>query len=322
MLLLVHGTFSSTIGSFGALTAIKEGRDFLASALAEYDAVLGFDHRTLSVDPAGECWQEILQRLQSIAWPRAPEIEIVAYSRGGLVARSLVEQLLPRSGGRRNVGRMVFVGCTNGGTALAEPENWHRFADHYTNFALAANARALVDSRRATLDSDRRAGDSRRGRIGEGAGERRGDTDVVPGLAAMEPDGAVRQGDQPDQRGTIAAAAAKFYAITANFEAGQALKQRRRAGVPTKLLMRIADWGADEVYGEDNDLVVHVRAMTEIDRRRAQSSSRIGSSTARTASSITRTISISPPPPTNSQPGSSSLRPVRRRRSAARRERR
>ena len=51
VLLLVHGTFDSTVGAFGALAATEAGADFLTQALGDYDAVVGFDHRTLSVDP-------------------------------------------------------------------------------------------------------------------------------------------------------------------------------------------------------------------------------------------------------------------------------
>ena len=54
---------------------------------------------------------------------------MIAYSRGGLIARSLIEHLLPTGGWGATVGRVVFVGCTNGGNALAEPDNWRRFAD-------------------------------------------------------------------------------------------------------------------------------------------------------------------------------------------------
>lgn len=47
VLLFVHGTFSSTVGAFGALSATPWGRSMLEACLAKYDAILGFDHRTL-----------------------------------------------------------------------------------------------------------------------------------------------------------------------------------------------------------------------------------------------------------------------------------
>ncbi len=51
ILLFVHGTFSSTLGAFGALGATPWGKSFLQSALESYDAVIGFNHATLSEDP-------------------------------------------------------------------------------------------------------------------------------------------------------------------------------------------------------------------------------------------------------------------------------
>jgi hypothetical protein len=51
ILLFVHGTFSSTVGAFGMLSSTPEGRKFLEAADRSYDAVIGFDHRTLSRDP-------------------------------------------------------------------------------------------------------------------------------------------------------------------------------------------------------------------------------------------------------------------------------
>ncbi len=51
VLLFVHGTFSSTIGGYGGLAATPWGAEFLSAARVNYDAVIGFDHPTLSDDP-------------------------------------------------------------------------------------------------------------------------------------------------------------------------------------------------------------------------------------------------------------------------------
>ena len=61
----VHGTFDSTVGAFGALAATEAGRDFLTQALGDYDAVIGFDHRTLSVDPL-ENARELADRADAV----------------------------------------------------------------------------------------------------------------------------------------------------------------------------------------------------------------------------------------------------------------
>ncbi|NIR37557.1 MAG: hypothetical protein GWN07_16760, partial [Actinobacteria bacterium] len=98
-------------------------------ALARYDAVLGFDHRTLGVDPL-ENAEELLAELTRL--PAGGIVfDAVCHSRGGLVLRSLIEHLLPASGLDTRFERAVFVGSTNGGTALADRENWHRLIDLY-----------------------------------------------------------------------------------------------------------------------------------------------------------------------------------------------
>ncbi len=55
VLLLVHGTFSSTVGAFAPMGLVPGAEGFLPTVLSAYDAVLGYDHRTLSVDPLTEC---------------------------------------------------------------------------------------------------------------------------------------------------------------------------------------------------------------------------------------------------------------------------
>src|SRR5881409_642139 len=72
ILLLVHGSFSSTLGSFGALGLSAWGRAFLAMTRARYDGIVGYDHRTLSSDPMQNA-QDLLGRLEGAT---APSLEI------------------------------------------------------------------------------------------------------------------------------------------------------------------------------------------------------------------------------------------------------
>ena len=64
LLLFVHGTFSSTVGAFGALGIDQNGQGFLRTAISSYDAVIGFDHKTLSLDPR-ENAEDLLARLRT-----------------------------------------------------------------------------------------------------------------------------------------------------------------------------------------------------------------------------------------------------------------
>ena len=65
---------------------------------------------------------------------------MITHSRGGLVTRSFVEQVLPSSGWPARVDNIVFVASTNAGTHLADPERWSDLVDLYTNLA-AVSAR-------------------------------------------------------------------------------------------------------------------------------------------------------------------------------------
>ena len=211
ILLAIHGTFSSTTGGFGGLAAHTWGRELLSAAAGEYDAVIGYDHRTLSVDPL-ENASDLLERLRPAELRHAPQLDVIAHSRGGLVARSLTEHLLPlERDGRPAVGRIVFVACTNGGTLLASPAHWKAFVDLYTNLAMAASR--LIDLAAPPL-----VGSVTRGAVSGvgalvkylvGAAVEGGD---VPGLAAMNPAGAFVKainGTQPGQPICPAAAASR-----------------------------------------------------------------------------------------------------------------
>lgn len=141
VLLFIHGTFSSTAGSYGALGATPWGQAFLEGALASYDAVVGFDHATLGDDPR-ENANDLWRRLKTEAFPLPPALDVIAFSRGGLVFRYFAEELLPRLTPAPMLDRTVFVGCTLSGTELASPQNWEQLLALYTNLA-AGLARAL-----------------------------------------------------------------------------------------------------------------------------------------------------------------------------------
>ena len=97
VLLFVHGTFSSTVGAFGVLAASEDGRGFLGTLISAYDAVIGFDHKTLSVDPKQNA-EALLKRLKKHQPGSDFVIDVITHSRGGLVTRSFVEQVLPPDG--------------------------------------------------------------------------------------------------------------------------------------------------------------------------------------------------------------------------------
>ncbi len=250
LLLLVHGTFSSTRGSFGGLCT-GEGPDALRRLLAGYDGVFGVDHRTLSRWPR-ENAEAIRDLLLAQLWPEPPEVDVICFSRGGLVARELIERVLPASGWRGRINRVICVATTNAGTELARAENWRELVDTYTTLACTAMrglgllggglagliGGEVVSAVGALVQAIATCG------ITEGA---------VPGLAAMDPDGALvrdlNRGALPEGPGP------RYYAISSCFDTSlpggvaglTAYAQRMLAGRVTARLYR----------GAASDLVVN-----------------------------------------------------------------
>ena len=264
VLLWVHGTFSSTMGSFGGLSLTPHGKGLLKAALATYDAVIGFDHATLSVTPMQNA-SDLLARLERQKWPRPPIFDAVAYSRGGLVFRSLVESALPASKFEYVVNRAIFVACTNAGTELARRRNWDRLIDRYTN--LAAGASNAIGMLSGSPVGARILGEAIRG-VGafvKALAVAALDENGVPGLEAMDPAGAfVRQlndlqAGQPQPEGSF------YCVLTSNFDPQEAERNGSTPEFSPTWWLRLADKPVDELIGKDNDLVVDVESMSKID---------------------------------------------------------
>nr|WP_147443504.1 CHAT domain-containing protein [Corallococcus sicarius] len=261
ILLWVHGTFSTTKGSFGALGASEGGRAFLAAALRSYDLVIGYDHSTLAEDPY-ENAVDLLARLECGGFDVAPRIDAVAFSRGALVLRSLMEYLLPASRLGARVRRAVFVGGTNGGTRLASPANWEKFVDLSTNLAVAAGrAVSFLGAPVAGLvlsESISTLGSLVKYLVVAATQERR-----VPGLNAMDPDGLFIQQLNTEQPGQPKASESLCFVVSSDFEV--VLGGAGAPELPERLKQWMLDTLADSLFQEPNDLVVHTKAMYGID---------------------------------------------------------
>ncbi len=129
-LLMLHGTASSTESGFAQVGS------WLDDLSAHYAGrVLALDHPTLGHAPdenarwlAGE-----LRRLLGSEGPLV--VDVVAHSRGGLVARSLVEQAEAVGLGADllQVRSVTFAGTPNAGTPLCDPAHLRQLMDTYTN---------------------------------------------------------------------------------------------------------------------------------------------------------------------------------------------
>ena len=263
ILLFIHGTFSSTVGGFGALTATPWGAKFLEGARANYDAVIGFDHPTLSVDPLSNA-TELLKRLEGRAWKFAPQIDIITHSRGGLVTRSLVEQLLPMSSLKPSLGRVIFVAATNGGTELAAPKNWETLIDLYTNLAFGASKllRLLPQAHLAGLILNEAVQSV--GALVKFAATHALTDEGAPGLAAMRPDGPFVKQINETQPGQLNARQSFYFAVTSQFIPTLA-GEHQPSELPARLLQLLGAGFMRELMGESNDLIVNTASMTTVD---------------------------------------------------------
>lgn len=262
ILLFIHGTFSSTVGSFGALGGTPWGQDFLNGARANYDVLLGFDHSTLAKHPR-ENAARLLDSLLKING--APEIDVIAFSRGGLVFRTLTEFLQPTSSLRATFGRAIFVACTNGGTQLAEPKNWHALIDIYTNLAVAACRilGAIPSAKSVTLVLQEVI--QSMGALVKYMATDAVTKDGVPGLAAMEPTGEFITELNKTQPGQLEPKQASYYAITSEFAPVILNGDHQPKELPRRLVLALTEGLIRQLMQEDNDLVVNTAAMTVID---------------------------------------------------------
>ena len=260
VLLLLHGTFSSTRGGFGSLAATDAGKQFLQKAVDAYDLVLGFDHPTLSADPM-ENAEELLAQLRALASQSGVDVDAVTHSRGALVLRSLVEQLLPPED-KLVIRNAAMVAGPNAGTLLASPPNWSTLVDLYTNLVVAGcRLIALAGPAAATAgtilaESLQAVAILVKAIVADAADEQR-----VPGLAAMVPGGAFItainkrpvDGAEPPTG---------YYTVSSDFQV-KGLSGPKE--LPAKLVRLLSERFVDELMGADNDLVVDVASMTSVD---------------------------------------------------------
>lgn len=255
VLLMIHGTFSSTRGSFGGLCE-GTGQATLRGMLQAYDTVVGVDHRTLSRAPRDNAAM-IRDLLVAAPWGEPPIVDVICFSRGGLVARELIERLLPVSEFHGQVRRAIFVATTNAGTELARPENWNDLVDTYTT--IACNAMRALGAVGGVLLS------AIGGELVQAIGSfvkslaGRSITDgMVPGLEAMKPDSDVIRVLNTTPLPARAGEAPTYYRITSQFSADADLVDTLRGGLVQGAKAFLADRITSRLYkGIASDLVVH-----------------------------------------------------------------
>jgi pimeloyl-ACP methyl ester carboxylesterase len=255
VLLLVHGTFSKSDMFVDELNATAAGRTLLARAAAEYDAILAFDHATLSVSP----WINALDLEAALAGVTGP-IDVICHSRGGLVVAWWLRNA------KRQVDNVVFVGVPLEGTSLASPANLRSALQGLANVfkaleATGALASTIVPFMAVVTGLSKILG----GILQLGASTPITDAAVVivPGLAGQSRVGNNAELDRLNRMQWISTPV--FHAVISNFQPGEANEQWWQVW---KLLRnpggRVLHLGADTIFQENNDLVVNTQSMTRL----------------------------------------------------------
>ncbi|WP_138761172.1 DUF7379 domain-containing protein, partial [Modestobacter altitudinis] len=132
VLLLVHGpnALSHSASGFGDMPV-----DLVEHLYREYGRqVIAFDHPTLATDPL-ENARELARWLRGVG--ERVQVDVLAHSRGGLVARLLVERpdLVGECGPHVDFRSLTFLATPHRGTPVADPEHLGGFVDRLLTLA-------------------------------------------------------------------------------------------------------------------------------------------------------------------------------------------
>lgn len=232
LLLYVHGFGSNLTNTFRS--------PWVSAFPVGYDMVLGYNHPTLTTDPV----QNAADILQQIPEDVRLHVDIMAHSRGGLVARSLVE--LQQARANLHVQRLITFGTPHAGTPLANPDRWDRLISisfttmNWLAGLLGASVPTLILGR--ALEFLLRAGSQA--------------IFDLPGIEAMNPQSDfLRALNAPGKGG--AAQPTRYAAVASSFDAEQVQQ--------TDMLEALKNFALQSFLKVPNDLVVPTKSMTSID---------------------------------------------------------
>ncbi|WP_131105489.1 esterase/lipase family protein [Ornithinimicrobium sufpigmenti] len=232
-LLLLHGTASSSHGSFQGL----HEDDFGALHTAYQGRVLAFDHHTLSADLD----DNVAELLVHLPRGRRIAVDLLSHSRGGLVGRAVAKAMsVPDA--PLDVRSLVYVATPNGGTPLADPRHIRAYLDRVTTMV-----NLIPDGPWSVVT------DTLSGLLTVVRSLLAGTVQELPGLAVMRPDD-----DRLRRLPFLGEFGAKEYAVDVEFE-------------PTGRLLRLVrgvDGLVDSVFkGEANDIVVPTDGVARVTGR-------------------------------------------------------
>ena len=199
--------------------------DLVGRLGSAYDGrVWAYDHHTLSKSP-DENAKELVARLRELGAPRLV-IDVIAHSRGGLVARELAA--LRADDSPVEIRSLTFVATPNTGTPLCDPKHLQRLVDRFTNLLALVPDNPITD----VVDAV--------GTVAATLALRA--LDGLVGLSAMDPAGSYL-GELNDRRPRKSV---ECRAITSNFD----------PTADTDIARRLRDLAIDGIFGDANDLIV------------------------------------------------------------------
>ena len=266
VLVFLHGTASSTAGSFSGLWTEGEGTDVRADLFKQYGGhVYGFEHRTLTESPI----ENALALLEYL--PKSARVHVVSHSRGGLVGEllcrgqrqgadpftkedidsayahvtaaeqqhtTLIRQLNSKLKEKRiTVERFIRVACpTRGTNALDERlDRWLSITLNLLDYVLPPGLADFYDIFKE---------------FALALIKTRAKPEELPGLQSMVPESAlVRLLNAPDaSTGEPIRVDADLHVVAGDIEGGPWWK-------------RLGVWVTDQFYDSQHDLIVHTPAM-------------------------------------------------------------
>lgn len=229
-LLFVHGTASQSHTGFGRIP-----EPLFAELAGRYEnRVFAFDHFTISANPS----ENVRWLADQLPDDAGLTVDVIAHSRGGLVARAMAERGEELGlGGKLSVRTLIMVGTPNAGTALADRAHLGALLDRFTTLVQLIPDNPVTDTLEVVITIIKQLA------VGAMGG--------LDGLLSMDPRGAYLR----DFLNQPSATATTYRAVASNFEPA--------TGSP---LLRIARDGAtDFVFGSDhNDLVVPTEGVFKI----------------------------------------------------------
>lgn len=232
-LLFLHGTFSTAEAAFGQFGKWDE----FADLLTQYgNRAFAFNHPTLHASPS-----ENMEQLCQLLPPGIDlECDVVTHSRGGLIARELIERVTDEqlAGRKLTIRRAVFVAGPLDGTALADGAHLFDFIDRYTNLLTALPDTAFTLTIEAVLTAVKL--------LAHGA------LSGLPGLQSM-----LSKGRYLSKLNPGVATQAQYHAIASSFTPTD-------PNLLARLTKSLGNVIIDKVFNEDNDCVVPTRGAFEL----------------------------------------------------------